>query len=181
MAMVFIKRKDAAGLGKTRYYTGLPCPRGHVCERWVASFKCVECARIYERDIRNPRRHPKKYRPPRLSDREYRRRYKQRRPESFLVYQAKARAARFGSEFLISITDVKIPEACPCCGAALSRTGSGVKGRPSPNSPTIDRVDNSRGYFVDNIAVICWRCNRIKGAATAQELRMVADWIERTC
>ena len=34
----------AAGLGK--YFTGKPCKRGHVCERWTTTGMCVECARI---------------------------------------------------------------------------------------------------------------------------------------
>jgi len=28
----------------------------------------------------------------------------------------------------------------------------------------IDRVDNSRGYDIDNIVPACWICNRMKGA-----------------
>jgi hypothetical protein len=33
---------------------------------------------------------------------------------------------------------------------------------PSPDTPTIDRIDPRRGYFPNNIAVISQRANRIK-------------------
>lgn len=33
-------------MGATRYYTGVPCSRGHVCERIISSRMCVLCSRI---------------------------------------------------------------------------------------------------------------------------------------
>ena len=34
---------EARNKGHTRYFTGKPCPKGHISERWVASRACVEC------------------------------------------------------------------------------------------------------------------------------------------
>ncbi len=45
----------------------------------------------------------------------------------------------------------------------------------SDNSPTIDRINSSRGYEPGNIEVISWRANRMKGDATAEEHRKIAD------
>lgn len=39
-------RKAAKALGLKRYYTGKPCPYGHVCERITTTARCVECVRI---------------------------------------------------------------------------------------------------------------------------------------
>lgn len=33
--------------GMLRYYTGQPCPHGHVCERYVKTWQCVECVSEY--------------------------------------------------------------------------------------------------------------------------------------
>jgi 5-methylcytosine-specific restriction endonuclease McrA len=38
-----ISRKDAAVAGFTRYFTGRPCKRGHIAERFVSTKTCCEC------------------------------------------------------------------------------------------------------------------------------------------
>lgn len=38
-------RAEAEKQGRKRYFTGNPCARGHVAERFVSSAKCVECTR----------------------------------------------------------------------------------------------------------------------------------------
>jgi membrane-bound lytic murein transglycosylase len=43
--MEIISRKDALSQGRKRYFTGKPCPNGHVCERLVSSWTCVRCTR----------------------------------------------------------------------------------------------------------------------------------------
>lgn len=37
-------RKQAKAEGSLRYYTGNPCKRGHISERWVFSGTCISCA-----------------------------------------------------------------------------------------------------------------------------------------
>jgi hypothetical protein len=32
-----------------------------------------------------------------------------------------------------------------------------------PNSPSVDRIDNSLGYTMSNIRLVCWEFNRLKG------------------
>lgn len=39
-----IDRQTAKSLGLKRYFTGNPCKKGHVAERWVSSLTCIECA-----------------------------------------------------------------------------------------------------------------------------------------
>lgn len=38
-----ISRKDAKAKGLKHYFTGKPCPKGHVSERFVSKYNCVEC------------------------------------------------------------------------------------------------------------------------------------------
>ena len=66
---------------------------------------------------------------------------------------------------------------CPCCGIEFALSFEGRK-RYRDNSPTVDRIDNSKGYTVLNTAVICWRCNNIKRNYSSRDLRIVADWID---
>lgn len=40
-------RQQALASGLLRYFTGKPCPHGHVAERYVSTMQCVECARSY--------------------------------------------------------------------------------------------------------------------------------------
>lgn len=44
-----ISRDKAKSRGLTRYFTGRPCPSGHICERTVSGFGCVECAKSREK------------------------------------------------------------------------------------------------------------------------------------
>jgi hypothetical protein len=42
-----ISKETAVQLGLKRFFTGVPCFRGHICERYVASSNaCVECVRF---------------------------------------------------------------------------------------------------------------------------------------
>jgi hypothetical protein len=100
------------------------------------------------------------------------------RPGRYLFYNAKARAKKFGLPFDLTVTDVVIPEFCPVLGVPIEAT---VKGRRGfhPNSPSIDRVVPVKGYVRGNVCVISNRANWIKRDATAGELRLIADYIDR--
>ena len=45
------------------------------------------------------------------------------------------------------------------------------------NSPSIDRIDSTKGYTPDNIQIISWKANRIKGYASVQELEMLLAYL----
>ena len=65
---------------------------------------------------------------------------------------------------------------CPIYGTPISRA---AEGNGSHKSAHLDRIDPSKGYVIGNVAWISGRANRIKYNATAQELRKIADWMER--
>lgn len=44
--MEFITREAAIAAGLKRYFTGVPCNQGHICERHVCQSRCVECRRL---------------------------------------------------------------------------------------------------------------------------------------
>lgn len=45
-------------------------------------------------------------------------------------------------------------------------------------SPTLDRLDPSKGYIEGNVCFISHRANRIKYDATVEELYTIAKWLE---
>lgn len=45
-----ISQKEAKAQGIPRYFTGKPCPSGHIAERRTVNFTCVECERISRRE-----------------------------------------------------------------------------------------------------------------------------------
>jgi hypothetical protein len=81
-------------------------------------------------------------------------------PEKRMLARAKYRAKQKGLEFNIDISDINIPEVCPVMGIPLV-VKSGVPG-PAKNSPSLDRIDNSKGYIKGNVRVISAAANTQK-------------------
>lgn len=44
-----ISRQQAISEGKIRYFTGKPCRRGHIAERFCVSSSCVKCIPEYQK------------------------------------------------------------------------------------------------------------------------------------
>jgi len=91
----------------------------------------------------------------------------------YILYQtAKKRAKKKGMDFTIQLSDMPIiPDKCPIFGIPLKH--SVISGKASSNSPSLDRIDNSKGYIVGNIRIISYRANILKNNATTQELYLL--------
>ena len=98
-----------------------------------------------------------------------------------MVYRAKQNARAKNLEFNLTYEDIEIPTHCPVLGIELFTTpGRGKKNPWSyPNTPSIDRIDNSRGYVKDNIHIISMRANHLKNDATLEESKAIAAYMER--
>lgn len=94
--------------------------------------------------------------------------------ERHMTNDARKRAKQKGIEFSITSEDIFIPEYCPVLGLELF-IGDGKR---SPNSPSLDRIDNTKGYTPDNIMVISTRANQLKNDATVEELRAIVKYME---
>ena len=95
-------------------------------------------------------------------------------PAEYLIRRAKARAAKKGIEFPITIEDIlPLPEVCPVFGVRLSNSN----GQQNPDGYSLDRIDNRVGYVRGNVAVISYRANRLKNDACADDLQAVLDWL----
>ena len=101
-------------------------------------------------------------------------------PRKKLLYAARKRAKQNGLECTITVDDIVIPDICPALGIKLeAHIGAGRQNREDiSNSPSLDRIDNSKGYIPGNVAVISLRANMIKTDATAAELKAVAAYID---
>ena len=102
------------------------------------------------------------------------RRQAARSTESLLWSSAKARAKKKGLEFTITVEDIILPPHCPILGMEMSR-GTLTK---RASSPSLDRIDNSKGYVQGNVQVISLRANRMKNDSTIQELKALITHLE---
>jgi hypothetical protein len=71
-----------------------------------------------------------------------------------------------------------LPVVCPALGVPLV-IGQVVGQGGGPYAPTVDRIDNRRGYTADNVVVISKRANCIKSNRTIEEIRCMADAARR--
>lgn len=87
---------------------------------------------------------------------------------------ARRRAARLSVPFDLTVDDLlgRLGNGCPIFG-----TNWPIEGGRTGNSPSVDRLDPTRGYVRDNIAIISYRANTIKQNATAQEIQRLATWM----
>ena len=165
--MDIIDRKQAMKEGLTYYFTGTPCSKGHVSQRLVLNRSCQECRREQGRERKYHRTEAAKAAAAR---------YQKENPKIGLMHGAKTRAKKLGLDFNLTYEDIVIPEFCPILGTKLERG----EGKPTPNSPTLDRIIPSLGYVKGNVRVISHRANTIKNDATIEELEAVIRYIRES-
>jgi hypothetical protein len=86
-----------------------------------------------------------------------------------MLSRSKKRALENGVEFSLTLEDIIIPDVCPLLEQPLDIGAS----KAHDWSPSIDRIDSSKGYIPGNVWVVSWRANRIKNDATFQELELL--------
>lgn len=96
------------------------------------------------------------------------------KPNLYLYNGAKVRAKKYKLEFNITPEDILIPDFCPVLGIKLF---VGEK-KWGPNSPTLDKIDNTKGYIKGNIKVISWRANSLKSDSTIEEIEKVLAYMK---
>lgn len=150
-------RRRAIKDGLPFYQTGKPCKRGHRAPRTTMSGTCTECTEFHEAE--------------RLAD------YLEKTRELCLLNGARKRAKDGNMDFDLTEFDIHIPKRCPVFGTPFKeKSGRWIRGR---QAPSIDRLDNTKGYTMHNVNVISRRANTLKSDATADELEAVARWMRR--
>jgi hypothetical protein len=182
--MEIISRKEAKGKGLTRYFTGNPCLRGHISERNIVG-TCIDCKtedrKVWTKDnpekakaitLRQKEKNPNLYKESSI-------RYKIKNRELHILKTVKHRAKSAGIEFNLTIEDIVIPEFCPIFKDIKLNTSLG-KGSYGPNddSPSIDRIDSSKGYIKGNVSIISNRANRIKNDGSREEHELIVKFMK---
>lgn len=146
---------------------------------------CKECKKAQDKKYYTSEKRREKYEKNKQyylqKNREYRELHKERYREyglnwynktkasnaaKYLYKYAKSRALKKGLEFTITEEDVIIPEFCPMLGYKLIVGSNGN----NKHSPSIDRIDSSKGYTPDNIQIVCRLYNSMKWDSTREEL-----------
>jgi hypothetical protein len=105
-----------------------------------------------------------------------RRKVRRQNPETWgreIIGSLRKRAQSKGLEFNLTPEDIVVPPLCPVFGVAFEFGSHG------PNRPSVDRIDNSKGYVRGNVCVICARANQIKSDASISELESVIAYMRR--
>ena len=97
-------------------------------------------------------------------------------PEWKMHQRAKMRSKERGLDFNLEVSDIYIPDICPVLGLPLN-VNSGRSGA-YPNSPSLDRIDNSKGYIKGNVRVVSQQANAMKHCASNSQLHKFADWVK---
>lgn len=83
-----------------------------------------------------------------------------------MLHRTKDRATKKGICFDLKEEDIVIPEVCPLLEIPII---IGTKDNYE-NTPSIDRIDNTKGYTKDNVWIISKKANSMKNSATPEEL-----------
>ena len=91
------------------------------------------------------------------------------------VYRARQRCDKSGIEFKLTAEDMGYPPAlCPVLGVPMSFFFDG-----RDYTPSLDRIDNTKGYTADNVQWISFRANRIKSNVSVGELWRIYKHVEQ--
>lgn len=203
-ALKVITRQAAKAIGSKTYFTGEPCKHGHVALRRTINGCCTACeainmkrrydAGLIKIDKEKRKSVYKKYNKSEKGAAVRRKyyvsgkqtecaiRYRVKDPKRFWAARARvgaeARAKEKGLPYGLDVSYIVsiMPDVCPVFGTTFVFYGNKVVG---PESPTLDRIKPELGYVKGNIVVISSKANMIKSAYSVEDIRCVADWLEK--
>lgn len=110
----------------------------------------------------------------------HRREKHKKTPQIRMYSGAKQRAKKNNLEFgLKSYKDLPpTPSFCPILGIPIF-VKEGSKNGGSDNSPSLDRIDNTKGYVKNNIHIISRKANQMKSNANFEEIKMLYKFMKK--
>jgi hypothetical protein len=140
------------------YYTDVSND-GYAGEKWVS-------IRKYETRLKQKRLHKKQF----LLNASLRDKLK------VSIHNAKGRARKKKLEFSVTteylLSLYPDDELCPVFKIKM------VQGGNRQNSPSIDRIDNSKGYIEGNVVWMSYRANFVKSNSEQKEIIALANWFK---
>ncbi len=142
-----------------------------------------EYDRLYREKNRDVLREKKKfYRQQRIEH--YREMDKKSREKQFenedfrkqsIIRNCKYRAKAKNIPFDLDWKEIEWPTHCPILNVELDYSR-----KPwSLNSPSVDRIDNSKGYLLNNCKIVSLRGNRLKSDFTEKEILLVLNYMRK--
>ena len=167
-------RAEAASLGVSRYFTGVPCKNGHIAPRKTKGCLCVVCNKNHIRNWRraNAARVNELCRERYAADLDAsrsrrsaeRRNFRKKYPEKSRELDDKAnrlrRAKKNGAEGSYSLSDLAMIRKAQRDRCGYCRVQLGGKGHADHITP----LSKGGGNFPRNIQLLCKRCNTSKRA-----------------
>jgi hypothetical protein len=86
--------------------------------------------------------------------------------KGYMIRNVKFSAKRRNLEFDLDYTDIILPKVCPLLNIPLNYNSN----FQDISYPTIDRIDNNKGYIKGNIWVISRLANSMKNSANFEQL-----------
>jgi hypothetical protein len=159
-------------------YIGRPCIHGHSGERHVRNNGCVECHSKTKRStpkygkVGRPRKHALFIGPPKPK-----RRPPTKPTTEFDFWVRRNRAQRTErTQLSIEYYQTLFVTHCPLLGLELTYKNCGAKVAPA-NYATLDKIDPAKGYTKNNVQILSFRANTLKGDATLEELKLIVkNW-----
>lgn len=181
-----ISRADARLMGRARYFTGVPCKRGHVTERYVSNYVCVQCQAAVstaERAVRYRAANPAKiaaanrqyYATHRAKAAEVHRRYRAQRPDVIAAKNSRYRARKAGRV----LGDVEALRAFELYARSAPRIRCyWCRKRTRPGKRHLDHIiplSQGGAHAVGNLCISCETCNLTKRAKMPEALTGQAE------
>jgi hypothetical protein len=98
---------------------------------------------------------------------------RKKNPLKYLVSYAKYRAKKRNIEFSITESDLTVPHLCPILDIPLEFGGNLL------TSPSIDRIDNTKGYVKGNVRIISQRANALKSSLTKEQITRLYHYVHQ--
>lgn len=105
----------------------------------------------------------------------YNLRFRTKNPIPYLLSSAKSRSKKKNLEFNLNPEDLIVPEICPILNIPIFLQAG--KGK-SPNSPSLHRINPSKGYTKENVIVVSWRANDLLKNGALEEFQKIVEYLK---
>lgn len=92
--------------------------------------------------------------------------------EKRILNRTKARAKRKSFEFNLELCDIVVPERCPVFDIPFVYGDHML-------TPSVDRIDSSKGYIKGNIVIISNKANMMKSSANLEDVSKLYEWMKK--